>query len=200
MQAKPVAASWFPRVLNQALVRSRFFFRSPQEGRSSRCRAPRRAGSARCVRPAGCLRRASASWTKAAIRSKYKACSPFPWRICAARRRACFPGCSGDCRASRTTPPTRLGVEPGPPRLRRHRVRRAVLLSVTDPVPAAARLVVCGADRWDQCGDRLRHRRVRRPNDAPLPITAPRLVAAFEAGALCAEDHHRRSVGHGECA
>ena len=40
---------------------------SPQEGRSSRCRAPRRAGSARCARPAGCLRRASASWTKAAM-------------------------------------------------------------------------------------------------------------------------------------
>ena len=31
--------------------------------------------------------------------SRCRACSPFPWRTCAARRRACFPGCSGDCRS-----------------------------------------------------------------------------------------------------
>ena len=61
---------------------------------------------------------------------------------------------------SRTTSTAGLGLEPGPPRLRRGGVRRAVLLPVADPVAAAARLAVPGTDRWPQRRDRLRHRRV----------------------------------------
>ncbi len=73
---------------------------------------------------------------------------------------------------SAAAPSSRLGVEPGAPRLRRHRVRRAVLLPVADAVAAAAGLAVPGADRRHQRGHRLRHRRVRPEDAAPLRVTA----------------------------
>ena len=130
----------------------------------SRCRAPRRADSARCARPAGCRPPASASSTRVSDAVEVQGLFTVPWRNCAARRRACCPGCSGECAPARATTSAAasgrgawsdldfVGVG----------VRRAVLLPVADAVAAAARLVVPGADRWHQRRDRLRHRRVRR--------------------------------------
>ncbi len=62
---KPVAASSLPE--GSESVRRRLFSRSRRAGCWLRCRAPRRAGSARCARPAGCLRRVSASSTRAGL-------------------------------------------------------------------------------------------------------------------------------------
>ena len=52
-----------------------FSSRSPRAGRSSRCRAPRRADSGPCVRPADCPLPASVWWTNPAAPSRCKACS-----------------------------------------------------------------------------------------------------------------------------
>ena len=149
-----------------------------------RCRGPRRAGSRPCVRLADCPLPASASSTRTATQSRCRACSRSAWRTCEARRRACFPGCSGECADPRTTSVLCLGMEPGPTRLRRHRVRCAVLLLVADAVASAEGLAVSGAHRWVECGHRLWHRRIRLEVVPPLRDTQAQVVAAAEAGAV----------------
>ncbi len=154
-----------PEALNRTDPFVTFCSRSRRAGFWWRCRGPRRAGSWACAKRADYPLPASASSTRdrnpEKPQSRCRACSRQVWRTCEARRRACFPGCSGDCADPRTTPLLCLGMEPGPARLRRDRIRRAVLLPLADAVAAAAGLAVSRAHRRVECGHRLRHRRIR---------------------------------------
>ena len=93
LRAKPVAASLFPRVPTHS---SRLFSESAGRVLVAVPRTEESRFRAMCEARGSAGHPHRRRGPRQRRRSKYKACSRFPWRTCAARRRACFPGCSGD--------------------------------------------------------------------------------------------------------